>query len=281
MSALRTKSSRRSSAYSKDQVKQLIELFPEISHLRKRATVDNLEELFPEALEELVEILGDTKRVEQELYRRKEAKSKESRKAADREAKKTAGGVRFAGDDNRGLEGLESEALRRAGIAEQALANASAARDKVTMLYKGLLSTTMPTQCDPKYKAVLEDESTSSSVEKVTQKLAPYPNNSAISHERWEALRAEARVIITRRLLVGWKMMAQYCKGEECRECPLLTKQNKVQCVVCGGTGNGKDGIYANKPHVVHKQTAKAIGNASVMCQKQMQQAKVKIEVFL
>ena len=262
MSALRTKSSRRSSAYSEDQVRQLIELFPEISHLKKRAaTEENLEELFPEALEELVEILGDTKRVERELFRRKEARLKELKKKEERESKKT-GGVRFASDDNRGFECLESDALRRAGIAEQALANASAARDKVTTLYKGLLSTTLPTQCDPKYNAVLEDKSTSSSVEKVTQKLAPYPNNSVISHERWEALRAEARVIITRRLLVGWKMMAQYCKGAECGDCPLLIKQNNIQCVVCGGTGNGKDGIYANKvPETKQVRIAMTINN--------------------
>jgi hypothetical protein len=266
MSALRSRSSKRSSAYSKDQVRQLIDLFPEISHLRKRASTEDLEELFPDALAELVEILGSTKEVEQELFRRKEAKEREARRSAEREARKTTG-VRFATatGDSKVFECLESEALRRAGIAEQALANATAARDKVHTLYKGLLATTNPVKCDANNN---DDWSTVSSMHRIT--MLPTENTAdasardkkklrstksgedfqgqypvTIRKERWESLRAEARVVITKRLLVGWTMSSESCHGVECQRCPLLIKQKKMQCVTCGGSGSGKDGMYA------------------------------------
>lgn len=265
LSDLKTKSSKRSEAYSQDQVKQLIELFPEISHLKRRAETENLEELFPDALAELVEILGSTKAVEQELFRRKATKDKEARKAAEREVRKTTG-VRFASSTTKDavFECLESEALRRAGIAEQALANATAARDKVHKLYSGLISTTNPIchnnddsstisslallsestsrpQETPKQPSTTQLHASSQN-EKEPSQQGIRPGN--LSLERWESLRKEARVIITRRLLVGWKMSSESCKGSQCRKCPLIEKQNKQQCVICGGTGSGQDGLY-------------------------------------
>jgi len=310
LSTIRTKSSKRSSAYSKEQIEQLIDLFPEISHIRGCLSSRNgnnsveesreideddddshLAQLFPEALAELVQILGSTKKVEAELFRRKEIREKEAQKAAEREQRQAAG-VRFATNiktvsskdgskNSRGndpvMECLEGEALRRAGIAEQALANAKMARDKVQKLYQGLMSTTANTnlddlsisanstistktnashlhasrveQHDTRLPSHLSQTSKSSHQQSIDE-LAPNPSVGSISKERWEALRSEARVIITRRLLVGWKMTSASCKGDQCNHCPLLSKQNRVQCVVCGGAGSGTDGMYGPAPNI-------------------------------
>lgn len=36
----------------------------------------------------------------------------------------------------------------------------------------------------------------------------------------------------------------EYCLGRMCNFTPLLSKGNQIQCVVCEGSGNGKDGFY-------------------------------------
>ena len=295
LSSLKTKSSKRSSAYSKEQVQQLIDLFPEIAHITERTSNENsntpvdLAELFPDALAELVQILGSTKKVEEELLRRKQAREKkqqqqqqqqqqEQRDAAaerDKNNSSRASVVRFAPStvsasgsqvsqeehQNQVFETLETEALRRAGIADRALANAKTARDKVHKLYQGLISTTTPVGADDlsisastistKHTATKSsrvqvelhrDQQQQQQQQPQTDEIASIPGS--IPPERWGALRAEARVIITRRLLVGWKMTSDVCQGDECNHCPLLAKQDKLQCVVCGGGGSGTDGMY-------------------------------------
>jgi uncharacterized Zn finger protein (UPF0148 family) len=76
------------------------------------------------------------------------------------------------------------------------------------------------------------------------KKILPSP--SALWRERWETLRLEGRSVVTRRLISGYTMLPNYCKGRECQRSPLLTNGGRVECVVCGGSGNGKDGAYDN-----------------------------------
>jgi uncharacterized Zn finger protein (UPF0148 family) len=68
-----------------------------------------------------------------------------------------------------------------------------------------------------------------------------------IEMERWEVLRAEGRSTLTRRMMHGWKLNDDLCRGEHCRHSPIVEKSGKMECVVCGGTGNGRDGVYAVK----------------------------------
>lgn len=68
-----------------------------------------------------------------------------------------------------------------------------------------------------------------------------------VEKERWEILRTEGRSILTRRMMHGWKLNDEFCSGEHCRHSPIVEKDGKVECVVCGGTGNGEDGVYTDK----------------------------------
>ena len=43
----------------------------------------------------------------------------------------------------------------------------------------------------------------------------------------------------------GCMLKDDFCAGKHCRHSPRVEKDGKVECVVCGGTGNGKDGVYA------------------------------------
>ena len=62
---------------------------------------------------------------------------------------------------------------------------------------------------------------------------------------RWETLRKQGRASVSRRMLQGWVMIEAYCQGVECGKMPLLSFRNSSPfCVVCGGSGSGKDGEY-------------------------------------
>jgi len=69
-------------------------------------------------------------------------------------------------------------------------------------------------------------------------------SNSQLLRERWELLRVEGKSVMTRRLIAGWKMLPRTCSGKECQKSPLLKKGRIEECVVCGGSGNGVDGVY-------------------------------------
>ena len=43
----------------------------------------------------------------------------------------------------------------------------------------------------------------------------------------------------------GWTLKGDFCANEHSRHSPIVEKDGKVKCVVCRGTGNGKDGVYA------------------------------------
>lgn len=90
------------------------------------------------------------------------------------------------------------------------------------------------------------------------------PTASELFQERWAILRAEARSVLTRRMLSGWGVLSQKCEGVECNHFPLVVKGNEKRCVVCGGAGSGEDGIYrySFSSHISMSES-KAAGQAS------------------
>jgi len=66
----------------------------------------------------------------------------------------------------------------------------------------------------------------------------------------WKLLHAEARLVKLRRKVTGWKELSQCCQGPQCQGSSLLKKGNDIECVVCGGTGSGDDGLYAELNYV-------------------------------
>lgn len=62
---------------------------------------------------------------------------------------------------------------------------------------------------------------------------------------RWESLRKEGPSLMARRVMAGWRLLHETCKGKECERTRLLRDNSVKQCVVCGGSGNGSDGVYA------------------------------------
>ena len=60
----------------------------------------------------------------------------------------------------------------------------------------------------------------------------------------WEQLRLDSKLVRSRRLLTGWKEITDKCRGKECNGALLLYNGRLEECIVCGGSGNGKDGVY-------------------------------------
>jgi len=68
--------------------------------------------------------------------------------------------------------------------------------------------------------------------------------NDEVKMDHWAVLREDASNQLSRRLLQGWSMSSETCKGSECDSAPLMLSGGKAFCVVCGGTGTGEDGAY-------------------------------------
>jgi len=65
-----------------------------------------------------------------------------------------------------------------------------------------------------------------------------------IEEERWETLRIEGKLVLTRHLLIGWKLTNGNCMGMRCDSSPITEKHGVKECVICGGCGSGNDGLY-------------------------------------
>ena len=100
---------RRSTAYTTDQVKELLDLFPEAAHLRTRLEQQHhLESLFQDTLDYLADELGNSHKVVTEfLKRRTKAKKVEARSKVQIANMK----VRFQDDEARALKYLEDQCL--------------------------------------------------------------------------------------------------------------------------------------------------------------------------
>lgn len=60
----------------------------------------------------------------------------------------------------------------------------------------------------------------------------------------WEARRLLGKKALAKKAIEGWAVLPQYCSGRMCNFTPLVGKNGVFQCVVCQGTGNGRDGFY-------------------------------------
>jgi uncharacterized Zn finger protein (UPF0148 family) len=63
---------------------------------------------------------------------------------------------------------------------------------------------------------------------------------------KWEKLRNKSRSEMSKRMMQGWTLSDDCCKGRECHGMFLLADMMSVKlcCSVCQGTGTGKDGQY-------------------------------------
>lgn len=62
--------------------------------------------------------------------------------------------------------------------------------------------------------------------------------------EDWEARRLLGKKVLAKKVMEGWTVLPEYCSGRMCNFTPLISKGKEVECVVCEGSGNGKDGFY-------------------------------------
>jgi uncharacterized Zn finger protein (UPF0148 family) len=147
-----------------------------------------------------------------------------------------------AEEEARFLQALEAEAAAKALAAEDAIRKAKAALETVHSTKREMIAETIKLA---EREAIAECEETIKAEREDYKEKVILPSESELHNERWETLRVEGRAILTRRVLKGWELIPESCQGAECQMTPLLMKNGKKECVVCGGCGNGKDGAYA------------------------------------
>jgi uncharacterized Zn finger protein (UPF0148 family) len=147
-----------------------------------------------------------------------------------------------AEDEARMIAALEADAAAKASAAEDAIRKAKEALEAVNSTKREIIAQTI---------ALAEREAIAETERHLKAEMEDYkervilPTESQLYRERWETLRMEGRAIMTRRVLQGWELVPETCKGAECEMSPLITKHGRCECVVCGGTGTGEDGVYA------------------------------------
>jgi uncharacterized Zn finger protein (UPF0148 family) len=151
---------------------------------------------------------------------------------------------RRAEEEARMIAALEAEAASKALAAEDAIRKAKAALEHVTMTKRGIIAQTIALA---EKEAIAETEEVLKAEQEDHKEAVILPSESDLHRQRWETLRLEGRAIMTRRVLQGWQLIAQHCEGNECQMSPLITKLGRTECVVCGGTGSGCDGVYASE----------------------------------
>jgi uncharacterized Zn finger protein (UPF0148 family) len=147
-----------------------------------------------------------------------------------------------AEEESRILAALEADAAAKALAAEDAIRKAKAALETVNSTRRELIAETIALA---EREAIAECEETIKAEREDYKEKVILPTESELHLERWETLRVEGRAIMTRRVLKGWELIPEACQGAECHMTPLLMKNGKKECVVCGGCGNGVDGVYS------------------------------------
>jgi uncharacterized Zn finger protein (UPF0148 family) len=159
---------------------------------------------------------------------------------------------RRAEAEDRMIAALEADAAVKALAAEHAICRAKVALMSVTSTKREIIAQTIAMA---EREAVAETEKVISAECEDYKEQVILPSESEVFEERWETLRMESRSIMTRRVLQGWDLLPVGCKGSECHLSPLVCKLGTKECVVCGGTGTGEDGVYidedAEKPNVI------------------------------
>mmetsp|Transcript_24566 Transcript_24566/g.51906 ORF Transcript_24566/g.51906 Transcript_24566/m.51906 type:complete len:1230 (+) Transcript_24566:184-3873(+) len=171
------------------------------------------------------------------------AKLEEERLNEEIEARKLADQHR-AESESRMIASLEADAAMKALAAEDAIRRAKDALAEVKSTKKQIISQTI--QLAEK-EVVAETEQTIKADHEDNVEHVLLPTNSEIEKERWETLRMEGRAIMTRRILQGWQLLPEACKGAECFMSPLVGRPGRKECTVCGGTGSGTDGAYSTR----------------------------------
>jgi hypothetical protein len=149
---------------------------------------------------------------------------------------------RRAEEEDDMIKQLEEEAAAQAKEAEKAVERAKAARDQVSSARKNIIAQSI---------AMAEAEVLAETEGFLKQDNEEYKSPvllttaSEVESEQWETLRSEGRTVMTRRVMSGWTIIAEFCHGAECEHSPLIMKRTKKECVVCGGCGDGTDGSYA------------------------------------
>jgi uncharacterized Zn finger protein (UPF0148 family) len=146
-----------------------------------------------------------------------------------------------AEEEARMLMTLEEEAVSKAKAAEDAIRKAKAALEHVHSARRDVIAQTIALA---EQEAVAEAESFIKSHREDYKAPVILTTASELKSEQWETLRAEGRSVMTRRVMAGWSLLAEFCRGTECENSPLITKNGPKECVVCGGCGDGNDGAY-------------------------------------
>jgi uncharacterized Zn finger protein (UPF0148 family) len=187
----------------------------------------------------------ERKRMGEDIKKSEDVKVMEAlRRREDLESKLLDEGKR-AEREARMIECLENEAMEKQTMAEAAITRAKAALETVSHARKGIIAQTIQ---QAEAEAIQEAEEFIRAVREDYKDPVILPTSSDLKRERWETLRSEGRSIMTRRIMGGWTVLAEFCPGMECADSPLLTNGKQKECVVCGGCGNGKDGVYMMKP---------------------------------
>jgi uncharacterized Zn finger protein (UPF0148 family) len=146
-------------------------------------------------------------------------------------------------EDDDELAAMEQDAAQKQWEADDAIAKAQMALEEVSGVKRGIFAQAI---AQAEADAIAEAEA---DVEEETQALRRSEvlkkSVEDLEQERWTTLRAEGRSTLTRRMMLRWKLNDDLCRGEHCRHSPIVTKEGQVECVVCGGSGDGKDGVYS------------------------------------
>lgn len=168
------------------------------------------------------------------------AKLEEERLAEAMEARRIAEERRME-SEARMIAALEADAAIKALAAEEAIRRAKVALREVSATKQQIISNTIE-QAEREALAETEDLLKENFEEHNEPMIVQ--TDSEVFKDRWETLRLEGRAIMTRRVLKGWSITSRACLGVECYNSPLIEKNGCKECVVCGGSGSGKDGVY-------------------------------------
>ena len=192
-------------------------------------------------------MLADLSAQEQRDIFKEEMKLKNEIEEAKRARDEAAIEAKRLSDEKKALEeasllqSLEDQATKARLEAEEAMARAQRAMDDVSYAQRSILKKTIA-EADASLIAEVENLNRLQAEDYVEAPKLQTPEE--VQRERWETLRVEGRSIMNRRMLAGWILLPELCSGNECHNCPLLSKSGTTYCVVCGGSGNGLDGAY-------------------------------------
>lgn len=166
------------------------------------------------------------------------------------------------------LATLEEEAKAMAEAAEEAIRKAKAALENVSSNERGTISDTITKaerelagESSIESSPAVEDQIGHDSplaedliVHDIPPSASPIgytipASASYISEMDWDKRRADSRAFMTQRILAGWLVLNDFCEGSECYNMAMIAKDGQKECVVCGGSGTGMDGLYSATKH--------------------------------